>query len=265
MIWSALSSGEIRRLRKGWYGSIDLPADIVAAVKVGGRLGCVSAARQMGLWTPQGDALHVSVPANTSRLRTPTDYRTRLSAALGQADHPLDQVVVHWANHTAGGSRSRVGISDCLTEVFFCLPLESAFVIAESALNKGWIDPWEWQELLLRLPHRARSLARKANSSSDSGGESLMKLILFDLGVQFRQQVIVGENGPADFLVGDCLILEVDSRAFHSDPYRDRKKDAASGLRGYRSLRFMYSQVLYERAEVASVILAAVSRGDHLA
>ena len=263
-IWGALSRGEIRKLRKGWYGSIGLTADVVSALKVGGRLGCVSAAKRMGLWTPSGEELHVSVSGRASRLRAPTDYRIRLADEPNHPDQP-QRVVIHWSNHITDGSRFSVGISDCLKEVFFCLPVESAFVIAESALNQGSLDAFDWQQVLLELPRRVQSLAHEANSLSGSGGESLMKLLLIDLGVQFRQQAIVGESGPSDFLVGDCLILEIDSREFHSDPYRDRKKDAAAGMRGYRTLRFMYSQVLYERAEVASVVLAAISRGDHLA
>ncbi|WP_227412128.1 MULTISPECIES: DUF559 domain-containing protein [unclassified Cryobacterium] len=56
-----------------------------------------------------------------------------------------------------------------------------------------------------------------------------------------------------------------DVAEYHSDPYADRRRDAVLSALGYRVLRFMYSQVLYEWRSVEAAILAAMSRGDHLA
>lgn len=92
-----------------------------------------------------------------------------------------------------------------------------------------------------------------------------MKLELVRLRLRFQQQVHVVGVGRVDFLIGDCLVIEVDSKEHHSDAYRDRRRDAELSARGFRVLRFMYSQILFEWPSVESAILAAVGRGDHRA
>jgi very-short-patch-repair endonuclease len=108
---------------------------------------------------------------------------------------------------------------------------------------------------------RFQTLARRASHHSDSGSESEMKLLLFELGVSFRQQALV-VGWPLDFLIGKHLAIEADSKAHHSDPYRDRKKDAELSEASVRVLRFMYSQIRYEKPAVKRAIVAALARGD---
>jgi very-short-patch-repair endonuclease len=108
-----------------------------------------------------------------------------------------------------------------------------------------------------------RRLAGRATAHSDSGTESLLKLELLRLGIPFIQQALIDGVGAVDFLIGERLVIEVDSRAHHSDPYRDRRRDAELGIRGYRVLRFMYSQIVYEWPVVEAAILAAMLRADH--
>lgn len=248
LIRRAWTSGEILRARKGWYASAGTPMDVVAAIRVGGRLACMSAAQARGLWMPAFSGLHVEVPPTASRLRTP---------AL------RSDVVPHWNAPDGGGDKISVGPAACIRQVFVCQGFETGFVILESALRKGWLDEFDWFSLRHSLPLRIRDGAARATRTSDSGTESLMKLLLISLRVPFRQQVVIEGVGPVDFLVGDCLVIEADSKQFHADLYRDRKKDAELSVRGYRTLRFMYSQVLYERDHVEAAIAAALVRGDH--
>lgn len=73
--------------------------------------------------------------------------------------------------------------------------------------------------------------------------------------------------GRVDFVVGDRLIIEVDSRAHHErtpDYERDRRRDAAASTHGYRVLRFTYRQVFDDWRSVEEAIMAAYLRGDHL-
>jgi len=42
-IWLAARYGRIVRIRKGWYGLLELDQRVLRAHRIGGRLGCVSA------------------------------------------------------------------------------------------------------------------------------------------------------------------------------------------------------------------------------
>jgi very-short-patch-repair endonuclease len=252
----ASQRGEIFRPRKGWYANADLSPEIIRAWRVGGRLACASAAVEFGLWTPDFDGLHVEVKHEAARLRSPADRRTRLSSVDDST------AVVHWCTVASPGSRTSVSVAACIRQVFSCLGSEAGFVVLESALRRGRLDEIDRHELTQSLPQRFRSVAGRANHLSDSGSESEMKLILHDLSIPFRQQVLVAEKWPVDFLIGEYLAIEADSKAHHSDPYRDRRKDAELSEASVRVLRFMYSQIHFERPAVARAIVAAVARGD---
>jgi very-short-patch-repair endonuclease len=148
--------------------------------------------------------------------------------------------------------------------VFSCQGAEAGFVVLESALRRGRLDVIGHRALFDLLTVADGKTARLASAESDSGTESMVKLRLIGLGIRFVQQALVGVRGPVDFLIGQRLVVEVDSREHHSDPYRDRQKDAELSIRGYRVLRFMYSQVVHEWPVVERSVLAALSRGDHL-
>lgn len=94
-----------------------------------------------------------------------------------------------------------------------------------------------------------------------------MRVRLQGLGIEPRLQVRIPGVGRVDLLIGTRLVVEVDGRAYHSDPQdfeRDRTRDARLSIRGYRVLRFSYQQVMSRWGEVKGAILAALARGDHL-
>lgn len=252
----ASKRGLIYRPRKGWYASASLPPEAIRCWRVGGRAACLTAAKIHGLWVPDHNDLHVEVKHTDSRLRAPTDRSTRL-AQLDDAP-----VVVHWCSLPSAGGRFVVSVRDCVRQVFECAGRDAGFAVLESALHLNKIDLIDFHELISTLPRQFRSVARRATHESDSGSESYLKLILLDLGVPFRQQAVIADRWPVDFLIGAHLALEADSIAHHSEPYRDRKKDAELSEAAVRVLRFMYSQIRYERPAVERAILAALVRGD---
>ncbi|HEY1531499.1 MAG TPA: type IV toxin-antitoxin system AbiEi family antitoxin domain-containing protein [Galbitalea sp.] len=256
VLYHAAKTGEILRPRKGWYASNTLPPDAIRAWRVGGRLTCLSAAQNYGLWVPELSRLHLEVPHSAARLRSPVDRHTRLAAM----DEPPP--VVHWRGRLSPGSRFSVSVMAAIDQIFRCQGDETGFVILESALNLGRLAQGDSVALVNSLPVLSRRLCRHANHLSDSGGESLLKLLLLRLGIPFRQQVLIANRWPVDFLLGEHLAIEADSKAFHSDPYRDRKKDAELSSAGVRVLRFMYSQIRYELPAVELAIVAALARGD---
>lgn len=256
-IFAAVRSSEVIRVRKGWYANTELDADVIRAWRVGGQLACVSAAVHHKLWVPElPDMLHVSVPPLAAQLRRSGNHRQRL------AEIPDESIRIHWSGHRSG-SRLAVSVADSIAEIFKCQHMDVGFVVIESALHQKRLDVFDYHELLDGIPLNARRLARLADASSESGSESLLKLMLLRLGIPFRQQVVVADVGRVDFLVGDRLVVEVDSKQHHSEPYKDRRRDALLSVEGHRVLRFMYSQIVHERDLVEAAIIAALARSDH--
>ncbi|MFT4123870.1 MAG: DUF559 domain-containing protein [Microbacteriaceae bacterium] len=255
-IRAAWEAHRIHRPRKGWYTSVTLTPDARAAVRVGGRLSCFSAAVHRGLWVPPFTGLHVEVRATDARLRSPVSHRERLR------DAGPDLAIAHWSPHVAG-SRISAPAAVAFGHLFGCASSRDSFVVFESALRTAWLDEIERHIVIDAAPRRIRRLLARAGRTSDSGTESIIKLLLMRLGVAFVQQFVVPGVGAVDFLVGRRLVIEVDSREFHADHYRDRHRDAELGIRGFRVLRFTYRQIMYEIDRVERAIRAALERGDH--
>lgn len=253
----AVQSGEVIRVRKGWYSCPDLAVELQRAARVGGHLACESAARHYGLWVPgQPDQLHVQVPPNACQLRSREDYRRRLSELSGRA------VVVHWVADD-GDSRVLVSAASCVDQVVRTHPAEFGFVVAESALHERKIRAAQWEGILESLPRRLRRRLGQVGGLSGSGTESMFSFRMRRLGIRFRQQVTIGRD-RVDFLIGERLVVEIDSSGYH-DSVADRARDARLSIRGYRVLRFDYGQVVYHWDQVRDSVNAAMSRGDHLA
>jgi very-short-patch-repair endonuclease len=102
-----------------------------------------------------------------------------------------------------------------------------------------------------------------AGRLSESGTESMVSFRMRRLGIRFRQQVQIGRD-RVDFLIGDRLVVEIDSTGYH-ESVADTRRDARLSMLGYRVLRFHYDQVINHWDEVLGSVVAALSRGDHLA
>src|SRR4051794_14421144 len=70
---AAVAEGRVIRVRNGWFALPDAPPDRVRAIRIGGRLSCVSALADHGLWVMPDERLHVSVAAHAARLTSPHD------------------------------------------------------------------------------------------------------------------------------------------------------------------------------------------------
>ncbi len=251
LLYVASHSGELIRVRKGWYANPSIGPDAIRAARVGGALACASAAKYHGLWELSDD-LHVVVPSTAARLRNPDDYRVRL------ADQPA-RVVIHWAVSPPRVAQTVVASIDSISR---CVGNQEAFVVLESAMNRRLISAPELALLRINATGEFRTWIDRASAESESGGESLLKDILDELGLPYRQQVYIAGVGRVDFVVGGSLILEADSRRHHADPARDIRRDAAASKRGYRSLRYLYEVIAFDREVVRDAILGAVIRGD---
>src|SRR5690606_1102527 len=116
----ATRTGEIRRIRKGWYILPDTPAAIADCVRGGGRATCVTVLADLELWVIEHPRdVHVAVRPNACQLRDPRDYRKR---------DPNHGAVVHWSDHPGrSGGRLTVALPEAIRDLVGCGGTEAAF------------------------------------------------------------------------------------------------------------------------------------------
>ena len=96
----------------------------------------------------------------------------------------------------------------------------------------------------------------------------MVRLRLRSKKVDVGVQVHIPGYGHADLLVGERLIIEVDSKAHHiglAEYAEDRRRDQVAAGRGLLRMRLTYENVVYGWPETERVILAAVHDGHHRA
>jgi very-short-patch-repair endonuclease len=251
-------SGELVRLRRGHYCLPGTPSDIQRAVRVGGPLTCVSALRHYGVWVDDDPFLHIAVPSDASRLRTPRNRRTPLTR------ENRDECELHWNDDSFsdGGSEFSVGLLQALFVAVLCRPRALALAALDSAAHLGLLDEGEIVELRSAFPRRLKSLVDLIEPRCASGIESVLRLALVEAGLRFEVQVPLRGVGIVDFVVEGCVVVETDGRAWHSgvdSQARDYRRDIAAIRLGFAVVRANYQQVLFDIGGVMDAILAAVA------
>lgn len=221
----ALRAGLLVRLRKNSYIEPHADDASLTACALGGQVACVSEVARWGVFVLDGaSSLHIRVPAR--------------SGAPRQCG---DKVRLHWS-HRARVDWASVDIIDALVDATRCQPVRAAIATLDSALHLRLIDHADLDEIFAALPRRLRVLRRLLDGRAESGAESLMRLVLRQLGCDFEVQVSIRGVGRVDFVVDGWLIIECDSQAHHSD-WEQRKADlrrdqtaAAMGFVTYRAI-----------------------------
>ncbi|MFE6963843.1 DUF559 domain-containing protein [Agromyces sp. NPDC057679] len=261
----ALATGEIRRVRRSHYARPDASTAAMAAVRVGGRLGCVSAAERLGLWCRKPGPVHVSLPANAARLRT-----NRVLIPDPQPltpDRSSTELVLHWTD-VPFGARARderawcVPVTTALSELARCAARIDVLAAFESAVAARLVPLAAATELLAARTPPGFGLWQLTGLDG-SGAETYLADALRRARVSFAQQVPFDRVGFVDFLVGGRLVVEVDGYAHHSsrDAFaRDRRRDVALLERGVRVLRFTALEVLAEPDLVVATILRVLAQ-----
>ncbi|GAA2039032.1 type IV toxin-antitoxin system AbiEi family antitoxin domain-containing protein [Agromyces tropicus] len=245
----AVAVGEVVRVRPGVFACPSLPAPVMAALRHGGVLGCVSVARAHGLWVlPLDHIVHVSLPPH------------------GHArPHAGCACVQHW--NDLGPARTSVDLVDALLQIRTCLGDDAFFATVESALHRGVLTQSARADLRVRITESARWLVDFARTDAASGLESLLRVRLHRLGIVARPQVEIPGVGRVDFVIGDRLIIEVDGRAGHDerrDRHKDRVRDAVAAAHGFDTIRFDYDLVVHQWDLVEQAIVAKLGRRLHL-
>jgi very-short-patch-repair endonuclease len=256
----AVAAGDIVRVRQGWYAVPETPEPLQQAVRVGGRLSCISGALRHGLPALASPLLHVAVARHSCRLRSKDDKANRLI-------YDNRGVIVHWTDDRDSDDRMLQSPIRCVVDMIRCQRPELVIAAADAGIRLGLFTLREWRETLFALPDRLATLLGSVDARAESITESLTRVRLCGLGVQPRLQVAIAGVGRVDMVIGERLVIELDGWAYHADRDQfelDRRRDARLSARGFHVLRFSYQQVMHAWSEVKAAILAAIARGDHL-
>jgi len=254
----ALASGEIVRVRQGWYAEAGRHESLVRAARVGGRVTCATALALAGYWVLDDPVLHVAVKRDRTQLRSSRDARRRLVA-------DSSRVRVHWSD-SLNGRPFVVPPLTALRHFADCSSSEIFAATAESVMHKSPELRPGVRALVSHVPRRHRAALEFVDGVCESGTETLFRWRMRDLiTVPLRRQVAIPNVGYVDFLLGDRLVVEVDGRTYHEKANqfeKDRERDASLSAQGFRVLRYSFRQVVWAWPTVERAVLAALERGD---
>lgn len=166
-VLAARRAGTVVQVRRAWYALRTADPDLISAVRVGGALTCVSAARQHGLWHVRDDGrLHVAMSGNAARLRPLDD--TEVPATADPRLH------LHWRERTWSPGRALQSIDDVLRHVVECQSLDRAVAVLDSAMRHGGIPRGVLERWIAGTP-RGHRAADFMDARADSGGESIAR------------------------------------------------------------------------------------------
>jgi very-short-patch-repair endonuclease len=243
-IGRAITNGELRRVRRGRYTTLQPDDERVIAARVGGQLTGVSAIAALGGWLPRHPrVIHVAVPRTHSRLR-------REASRI--------PVIVHWVDRPA----SEAPIAD-LTEVLIRVALDEDLETVVSCFDWAFasasVDVIDFERILNALPIRARVLRSWVDPGSQSILESVARVRILRRGWSVRSQVRVGDVQAIDLVIEEHVALELDGREHHALRFEaDRRKDLAITREGRHSIRLTASMLWDQWAEVELAIEAAL-------
>jgi very-short-patch-repair endonuclease len=254
-----VTDGRLVRIRNGWFALPEARRDAVRATRAGGRLTCGAALRAHGVWVLDDDRVHVAVRGNASRLRDPDDRRRPWSARRSR------DVVLHWDSTSQHRRSPIVSVEDALAQLVGCAPFESALASLDSALNLGLVT-LTWTTALLGGTRDGERLRRAVDRSAESGTETIARVRLRRRGLRVRTQVRIAGVGRVDMIIGDRLVLEIDSRTHHlgKNYEEDRRRDLELVRQGFIVIRASYRTVLEQWPLLERAVLDIVERGDHL-
>lgn len=234
--------GTLVHVRRDRYALASTPREVVEAVRIGGRLSCLSLLTLLGVFVHRCAEIHVLVTPGTSRLRMPTERAVRLHWTVGPGRQPR----LHVARFT-----------DAVAHAVRCQPPRAALATLDSVLHHGLMSLEQLATVFARLPARYGPLLALVDPSAASGPETYMRLILRAMGVQFETQVHLEGVGYVDFVVDGWLVIECDSREFHQGwdkQVADRARDIAAAGLGYVTVRPLAKDILGDQRAVRQTL-----------
>jgi len=243
----AVAEGRLIRVRKGRYVAADTDAAFVRAARLGGRVDCTSLLRHLGVFVRDTPRLHIQMEPDASRVPARPD-----------------DVVRHWRPTCASSDLLATPLVEALIQAVRCQEPRAAVATLDSAWHLRLVDDDDLAVIFSRLPRRHRVLRRLLDRRSESGPETLVRLMLRAIDCHVDVQVHVTGVGRVDFVVDGWLIIECDSEQFHSDwdaQKRDRRRDLTAARLGYSTVRLLAEDVMWRGDAVLAALREIIARG----
>lgn len=280
MLAEAVLSREILRQRIGHYCLPETNELIVEALRVGGRVRCVSAATFHGLRVlhyPQ--QLHIAVELHDSRFRTRDDPRVRFApTALAELPTtPQSRIHLHWGDSSRDhSSRHIVSLEDCLVQLIDCIPPLDAICTLDAALeisrDGGHSElPLLDGDGLARVRSRVSNAHRitvvdRSSSLSQAVGETVSRCKFADAGIASQPQAPLPGGYFADLLIGEWFVFECMGEGVHTAPGafdRDQARVAWLMTQGFHIVQFSHNQILNDWPMVLGTVQLLMRQGLH--
>jgi very-short-patch-repair endonuclease len=231
-ITSAVRGGRLVRLRRDRYARPGVDAKVADAVRIGGRITCLSLLQMVGVFVLKVSTVHVQVTPHSSRL-----------GIVKSGDPHL-----HWTKDPDCLQLHATSLRTAIKHSVRCQPPRAAVATLDSLVHHGLITRVQLEELFRELPPRFGTLVRLVDASAESGPETLVRLMLRSIGVSFETQVFIEGVGRVDFVVEGWLVIECDSKEFHEGRKKqkqDRGRDLAAARLGYVTVRPLAADILH--------------------
>lgn len=252
----AVRTGDVVRVRNGWYSTMDERSPELRAVRVGGRLTGISAVVARGGWVLGQHPLHVAVNDNAARLRTQHNRHRRLNVESPGG------VVLHWGSREQAerGTAVSVGLLDALERVVLDENFETAVAALDWALHTQQIDIVDLETLILRLPIERRGIRDWVDEDCESLPESLARTRFQLAGHRVESQVRLGGGQRIDLVVEGQIGVEVDGKGHHLTRFDyDRSKDVQITLDHKHAMRPSANMVFKQWSTFALAVDTALA------
>jgi very-short-patch-repair endonuclease len=251
-IRDSIATGSRFRVIKGWYAGPGAPEDAVLAMRMGGRLGCVSALALHGAWVPPNRGTHVVFPTAASGRRS-----------AGRPQGP--SIVRHWSARAdrTGSAFAVTPLELALADALTCVPPHLLIAILDSLLFRRLISRNRLEAIVRRGPKRVHHLIAHLEPRSESGIESIVRYLLAIAGIRSRVQVTMLSGDRTDIEVDDWLVIEADGRETHGTQEgftRDRVRVVRLMREGRIVLQFAYATIMYDFDFVLDSVRDVITR-----
>lgn len=239
-----------------WYSTEPLTGVEKIACENGLLIGCLSALKLYGLWVPFDRSTHFITAPNGSKPKISQCSLHRPRARTRLANHEIP----------TRAQSLVVPLQDAIEQALYYHEDETGLIILDSALNKGFINPYFADVAIANVQSHKRRVLNRYVTESQSGSETRVRNFLQSHNYKVQTQVFIDGIGRVDLLVGDSLIIECDSTTFHSQPLNvttDRERDLQAHLHGFARIRLSYQQIWHQWEDTKKRLSMCLSTGLH--
>ena len=241
-----LKSGDLIRLRQGWFAMKLHVEDVASAVRDGGVLTCVDALKFHDLWVPPGH-----------------DRRLHLRRSRGM--HGKNKACRPYVGPLPTPRHAVDSVEAALLCAARCLTMEEWVAVCDAYLHSKATTFEDLKACFADAGAVVNDWLGRTDGRCMSGTESIARVRLQSLGFDVVVQPKIPGVGWSDLRIG-TLVLECDSRLYHSseEAYkRDRHRDRRALIDGWLPFRLTYDDIIYGWEETLEDIRAITRRGRH--